>query len=323
MTSDMSKQMKTHPRVLVFGARGYMGQQFLARFPGAVGSDRDIADPFAVGEVLDAHRPDIVINCAGKTGRPNVDWCETNQRATYRANVTGARVVLIECLRRNAYLVHLSSGCIYEGHGSDGNGFTETDRPNYTGSYYSLTKGISDQMMRGYPVLTLRLRMPFDGTLSERNLLNKIRRYERVLDMPNSVTYLPDFFRSALLLIERRATGIFNMVNDGAISPFEIMGRYRELVHPEHRFARLAVEDLPEVARAGRSNCTLSTAKLHREGVAMQSVKQAIDEALTQLSVALRSEPTVERTLNVHPQGGALVLRSASGAGLAGTSSVA
>ena len=44
--------------------------------------------------------PDVVINCAGKTGRPNVDWCEDHKEETVRANVTGPLILLDECRKQ-------------------------------------------------------------------------------------------------------------------------------------------------------------------------------------------------------------------------------
>jgi 3,5-epimerase/4-reductase len=270
-------------RVLLFGGRGFMGQRFLAVYPAALAPGVDIADPAAVGRALDEARPDVVINCAGKTGRPNVDWCEEHRGETLRANVTGALVVLEECLKRGVYLVHLSSGCIYEGD-NGGGGFGEDDPPNYQGSFYSRTKAWSDQILREFPVLTLRLRMPFDGSLSERNLIVKLRRYRRVLVERNSLTHLPDFLSAARQLIALRATGIFNVVNPGAISPYELMERYRELVDPDHEFEPLSPEELRSLTRAGRSNCILSTAKLRSAGVEMPPVGAAVDAALRELA---------------------------------------
>ena len=37
------------------------------------------------------------------------------------------------------------------------------------------------QVLHDFPVLNLRLRMPFDGTTSERSLIMKLRKYQRVL----------------------------------------------------------------------------------------------------------------------------------------------
>lgn len=65
--------------------------------------------------VLDKYEPDVVINCIGKTGRPNVDWCEANKEDTYLANVTLPSVLAGNCLKRNIHFINIGSGCIYFG----------------------------------------------------------------------------------------------------------------------------------------------------------------------------------------------------------------
>ncbi|TSC58118.1 MAG: hypothetical protein Greene041619_807, partial [Candidatus Peregrinibacteria bacterium Greene0416_19] len=205
-------------KVLLLGSRGFMGQRLLSIYPEALIPSVDIADRRAVASLLDDSKPDVVINAAGKTGRPNVDWCEDHKRETLRSNVTGALVLLEECVQRDLYLVHLSSGCIYDGN-NGGGGFSEDDPPNFFGSFYSRTKAWSDQAMRDFAahpgggVLTFRLRMPFDGSTDERNLIMKLRKYPRVLDVQNSITHIPDFLTVAHTLIERRRTGVYNIVN--------------------------------------------------------------------------------------------------------------
>lgn len=274
--------------VLLLGGRGFLGGYFLRLYPDAAVPQTDITDPLAVRRVLDDVRPAVVINCAGKTGRPNVDWCEDHKQETLAANVTGPLIVLDECLKRGLYLVHMSSGCIYAGD-NGGPGFAEDDTPNYLGSFYSRTKAWADQACREFPVLTLRLRMPFDGSLSDRNLITKLRKYRRVLVAPNSLTHLPDFLHAAGELIARRAVGVYNIVNEGVISPHEIMLRYRELVDPSHSFEPLPLADLKAVAKAGRSNCVLNTTRLRQEGLRLPTVQDAIDTALRDLSARLSS----------------------------------
>ncbi len=265
--------------ILLLGARGYLGRQFLTAYPEAHTPSVDIADHKALEDAFEGYKPNIVINCAGKTGRPNVDWCEEHKLETIRSNVTGPLLLLDECLRRNVYLVHLSSGCIYSGD-NGGRGFGEDDPPNFWGSFYARSKAWIDRMFHDFPVLNLRLRMPFDGSQSDRNLIVKLRKYARVLDMKNSLTYLPDFLRAAKELIHRRATGTFNVVNEGTISPYRIMELYKEMVDPAHSFERLTLDHLPEVVKAGRSNCTLNTQKLRSSGIAMRPVEDAVREAL-------------------------------------------
>jgi dTDP-4-dehydrorhamnose reductase len=273
-------------KVMIFGPRGYLGQQFRTIYPDAATPALDIADARAVRDALEGHRPDVVINCAGRCGTPNVDWCEDHKQETVHANVLGPLVLLEECARRGAFLVHLSSGCIYSGD-NGGAGFTEADPPNFAGSFYSRSKAWADQILMEFPVLALRLRMPFDGSTSDRNLIMKLRKYRRVLTTPNSLTHLPDFLRAADALIRQRATGVYNVVNPGAISPFEVMTMYRELVDPAHEFEPLQEDRLGEVVKAGRSNCLLSIDRLEERGIEMPPVRRAVEAALRSLGKAL------------------------------------
>jgi dTDP-4-dehydrorhamnose reductase len=143
-------------------------------------------------------------------------------------------------------------------------------------------------------ILILRLRMPFDGSQSDRNLIMKVRKYSRVLDTENSLTSVPDFLTVARSLIEKRATGTYNVVNPGAISPYRIMELYREIVDPGHTFEKLTRAELPGEVRAGRSNCILSTAKLAREGITLEPVDAAIRRALMAYREA--RTPSVDRS---------------------------
>ena len=288
-------------KILLFGPRGYLGQQFKALYPDVTASEADVTDSKAAGAELDRVRPDIVINAAGKTGTPNVDWCEDHKEETLRGNVTGPLVLLDECGKRGIYWVQLSSGCVYEGkrgnisnrgnRGSGAEGFTEEDPPNFFGSFYARSKAWSEQMLREVcdsvggrgGILILRLRMPFDGSSSPRNLIMKLRKYAKVLDVENSLTFMPEFLSAAKVLIERRRTGIWNIVNPGIISPFTIMQMYQEIVDPAHRFERITLKDLPTVVKAGRSNCILSTKKLEGEGISLRPVEEAMSGALQEL----------------------------------------
>lgn len=272
-------------KTLIFGSAGFIGGQLCEAIPTAIGSTADIADPVAVAEELDRHEPEVVVNCAGRTGRPNVDWCETHRAETLRSNVTGPLVLLDACLARDVYLVHISSGCLYQGD-NGGAGFSEDDPPNFDGSFYSRSKAYSDRILSEFPVLILRPRMPFDNTLHSRSLFGKLRGYTRVLDAVNSLTYLPDFLFAALELIRQRREGIYNVVNPGAASPYQLMERYRKVVDPGHTFDRMTVNQLHEVTAAARSNCLLSTDKLERAGITLRGVDEAIDLALQAISKA-------------------------------------
>lgn len=266
-------------RVLIFG-NGYIGNKFKAALGDrAVISPADIADAAAVRAALDTHRQSAVINCAGKTGKPNVDWCEDHKEETHRSNVLGPQVLAEQCAERAIHLTHIGSGCVYEGD-NGGKGFSEDDLPNYDGSYYSRTKRQSEEMLKRFPVLQLRMRMPVDSVPNDRNLITKLVRYRKVISVPNSVSIIDDFITAALRLMELRRTGVYNVTNPGAIEHREILDAYKELVDPAFSYELMSLDELGKIIKAGRSNCVLSTAKLAAEGIMLPHIRDAIRTTL-------------------------------------------
>jgi 3,5-epimerase/4-reductase len=90
-------------------------------------------DGQAVCKVLDQVQPTHVFNCAGVTGRPNVDWCESNKEETVRSNAIGTLNLADCCAARGIHITVFATGCIYEyddEHPIGGETFSETDPAN-------------------------------------------------------------------------------------------------------------------------------------------------------------------------------------------------
>lgn len=272
--------------ILLFGPRGFIGTHMHSRFPDAISSNVDIADPAAVCGELDRVRSDIVINCVGKTGTPNVDWCEDHKEETFRSNVTGPLVLMEECRKRGIYWVHMASGCVFSGD-NGGRGYSEDDAPNFQGSFYSRTKQWTDAMLNEFAdprvgkggILMLRIRMPFQPEDHPKNLLSKITKFTKVIDVQNSVTYIPDLLDAASILMNRRRTGIWHIVNPGSISLYKVacmLADQEGRVHPEC----LLEEEALGMTKAARSNCVLSTAKLAQEGIVFPIAEQRVKQIL-------------------------------------------
>ena len=89
-------------------------------------------------------KPTHVLNCAGCTGRPNVDWCEDHKEETIRSNVIGTLNLADACDMLKIHITVFATGCIYKYDDQhpmgSGIGFKETDLANFDGSYYSETK---------------------------------------------------------------------------------------------------------------------------------------------------------------------------------------
>jgi dTDP-4-dehydrorhamnose reductase len=189
-------------KFLIYGRTGWIGGLL-----GKLCTEQGIDYEYGVGrlenraqieEDIARIKPTHVFNAAGVTGRPNVDWCESHKVDTIRANVVGTLTLADVCKQHNLLLVNYATGCIFE-YDEDhplgsGIGFKEEDTPNFFGSYYSRTKAMVEELLKEFDnVCTLRVRMPITGDLANpRNFITKITRYEKVVNIPNSMTILDE-----------------------------------------------------------------------------------------------------------------------------------
>jgi dTDP-4-dehydrorhamnose reductase len=173
--------------------------------------------------------PDRVICMIGRTGGPGcntIDYLEDKPYMNVRDNLYGPLVLAEVCKNVNIHLSYMGTGCIYNTEDDTLVKFTEESEPNFTGSKYSYIKGITDKLIREFQgCLNMRIRMPILNlsALDDKNLLTKLHKYKYLTTEQNSMTYLPEMIPIMLDLIIKGETGTFNFVNDGSISPFDLM----------------------------------------------------------------------------------------------------
>lgn len=265
-------------KYLILG-RGYMGYKFNNFLEDSAFSKKRITcSEDVIGEIV-KFKPEIVINCIGKTGDPNIDWCEDHRGETMFGNVTVPLLILEACLKSGVRMVHLSSGCIYNGD-NNGRGFSEDDEPNFYGSFYSRTKIYAEKLLKEFDVLQLRLRLPMDNFNHHRNIITKLASYKKIIDVENSLTYTPDMLPIAKKLMDMKATGIFNVVCKGTIRWPKLMSLYKEIVYPKHTFEVISLQELGKMVKAERSNCVLSVGKLESLGIKVRHIDDVIVECL-------------------------------------------
>lgn len=251
---------------LIFGGKGWIGHKLFTllqeKGKEVYCSQSRLENREEVALELDKIKPSFVLNCAGKTGRPNVDWCETHKRETLLSNVIGPVILADLCYERNIHFTNYASGCIYSGYEKE---FSEEDPPNFTGSFYSFTKVEAERLLSIYPVLQLRLRMPISDDLSPRSFIYKITHYSRVINQLNSMSILSDLLPISLDMIEKRKTGVYNFCNPGPVSHNQILELYKKYVDPDFTWENFSLEEQKGVLLAPRSNCVLDVSKLSGE----------------------------------------------------------
>ncbi|MFA4954845.1 MAG: sugar phosphate nucleotidyltransferase [Patescibacteria group bacterium] len=276
-------------KILIFGA-GYLGRRLVETWPEAVLVQTRIDEPEAVAKALDEHRPDVVVNAAGKTGTPNVDWCETHQAETFHSNVIGPLILAEACQARGIYLLHLGSGCVYYGPSPDPAGWREDDPANPI-SYYSRSKYAADLLLSRFPNVGIaRLRMPIDSRPAPRNLVDKLAAYRQVVDVANSVTVVEDFIAAAHALLEKRASGIFHLTNPGVMRHRDLLALYKEYVDPNHSCEWISEGELVTrgLAQKTRSNCILQSPRLEALGIHMRPIAIALRDTLEKYARHMR-----------------------------------
>lgn len=270
---------------LIFGAQGWIGSKLYKMLSEqgyhVVEAQSMLENRESVEREIVSVNPDFVINAAGVTGVPNVDWCEDHKQETLRSNIIGALTLADVCFLHNVHMTNLGTGCIYEYDTQhpmgSGKGFTEEDKANFDGSYYSKTKIMLDTLLRDYPnVLNLRLRMPISDDLHPRNFITKILRYKKVVNIPNSMTILADLLPLIPVMTQRRLTGVYNFVNPGVISHNEILDLYKQFIDPTFTYQNFTVEEQDKILKARRSNNQLDTTKLLREFPGISDIKVSI-----------------------------------------------
>lgn len=275
--------------ILVFG-HGFLGQRIARDVAGAVLSDARIDDAAQVRAAIAEHKPDVVVNAAGKTGLPNVDWCETHQAETFRANTIGPLILAEVCQELNTHLIHLASGCIFYGQSPDKAGWKEDDFANPSATY-SRSKYAADLGLSTYPnVAILRLRMPIDTEPGPRNLITKLANYPKIIDVENSVTVVDDLVEVVRQVAEKRGTGIFHAVNPGVMRHRDLIALYNELVDPSHTNEWITNTDSISqgLVVKGRSNVILQNTRLGELGINLRPIDVALRDAMEKYAAAVK-----------------------------------
>lgn len=312
-------------KFLIYGSKGWIGKQFIELcnnkmfYPpnklniNIIEANSRLDDLDTVSQELDKVKPDYVISFTGRThgttkdGKQwnTIDYLEQPGKLidNIRDNLFSVVMLAIACKERNIHYTYIGTGCIFkyleESFGKEENGFTETDKPNFFGSSYSIVKGFTDMIMNSEylrnTVLNLRIRMPITAKCEPRNFITKITRYQKICSIPNSMTVLDDLLPVMLNMILSNKTGTFNMVNPGLISHNEILEMYCKIVDPTFTWINFTQQEQLEMLDADRSNNYLDTSKIEKYYPKILNIKDSIKSILIKYSKHWKTLPDTEK----------------------------
>ena len=217
-------------KILITGARGQLATEFQKilnkeRYD-VLALDKeglDITSLDKVQDVFDAHKPDIVINCAAYN---LVDKAEDNTDNAFNINASGVRNLAIASKRNNSLLIHYSTDYVFDGM-KEGL-YTETDRPNPINKY-------GESKLSGERLLTeehdnyLIFRVSWVFGEGRQNFLYKLSQWAKereilkiVCDQVSIPTYNEDIVKISMLAINKGIRGIYHLTNSGYASRYEV-----------------------------------------------------------------------------------------------------
>ena len=301
----LAKQGKeeSKERVLVYGARGWIGGQFtrLLQEQGVdytagkcrLGDDPDDAIEKEICEAAPTH----VISFIGRAHGPGcntIDYIEGGPdklAINLRDNLFGPMLLAEICRKHNIHFSYTGTGCLFmynEEHPINGPPVQEDELPNYFGSSYSVAKGYTERLMSHYGnVLNLRIRLPISYDNSSRNLITKLVNYPKIFSVPNSVTVLPDVLPALLRLMRMKHVGTVNFVNHGSITHEDILSDYIKYVDPSHTYELMTLDGsnkLAEILKKKRCNCHLDSTTLAQLCPEVSSARDAVRRVLQQMA---------------------------------------
>jgi dTDP-4-dehydrorhamnose reductase len=232
-------------KILVTGSNGLLGQKLTA----LIGQDKsmkliatargesvipvqgeyypmDITEPGDIESVISKTKPDVIIHTAAMT---NVDHCETQREACWKANVTAVENLVAACEKHNVHLIHVSTDFIFDGTRGP---LDENEKPapvNYYGESKLAAEVAVQKSKLQWAILRTVLVYGITNDMSRSNIvlwvknsLEQGKTIQVVNDQWRTPTLAEDLAMGCYLAAKKKATGVYNISGKDFLSPFDI-----------------------------------------------------------------------------------------------------
>lgn len=217
--------------ILVTGANGMVGSYLKDVFDPAEliltdVDELDIIDRHAVEALMATAKPDCVLHLAAAT---NVDQCELEPDLAFKVNAVGTLNMVLGCRLVGARMVYISTAAVFNGQKREP--YTEFDRPDPI-NHYARSKYAGEKIVRELieDHIIVRTGWLMGGGPGDHKFVGKIvnqlkttRELKAVNDKRGCPTYAPDLLTRVKELIDGGYLGIYNAVNSGSATRFEIV----------------------------------------------------------------------------------------------------
>lgn len=232
-------------RILVTGANGLLGQKLVELIstkndyliataksklvidlPCGEYHSLDITNRNQVESVVQASKPDVIINTAAMT---QVDQCETEQEKCWLNNVTAVENLVHACEQTKTHLVQVSTDFIFDGTNGP---LDETAKPNPI-SFYGKSKLAAEEAVQkskaDWAILRTVLVYGITKDMSRSNIVLWVKKsleegktINVVNDQWRTPTLAEDLAQGCYLAATKKVKGIYNISGDEMMTPYDI-----------------------------------------------------------------------------------------------------
>jgi len=277
--------------VIVLGAKGQLGSEFVKTFPNSEHTDiqeLDITDHTKVWRVLSMLKPSLIINCAAKH---EIVWCENNVDKVFKVNTYAVKNLAEVANVIGATLVHYSTNYVFGGEAGRTDMYVETDRTAPVNTY-GMSKVAGEDFVRNVCEKHFIIRPATlfgkakvtekgDNFVDMMIRLGKERGEVKVVnDQVSSPTCAKELAEKTLELVDTKQYGTYHMVGENPCTYYDFAKKIFELSDMDVKCE--AVESSYFDSNKFRPLYSpLSNQKLNDVGIEMSSWEDMLEEYLS------------------------------------------
>ena len=244
----MATSIRNKKTVIITGANGLVGQKLVEKgsknghlhiIATSRGKSRlnqsegefdyeplDVTQPDEIARLFSTYSPDFIIHSASMT---DVDRCEINRDQCYNQNIKATEHILAACERHGTHLIFISTDFVFDGKNGP---YGEEAIPNPL-NYYGWTKFETEKSIQAstadWTIVRTNLVYGIGQDLTRSNIvlwvkhgLEMGKEMSLVDDQIRTPTLAEDLATGCLLVVEKKAAGIFNISGKDLLSPYEM-----------------------------------------------------------------------------------------------------
>ena len=257
-------------KILITGAEGGLGKAWVRRLkePGVEviacsHGDLDVGSGPDVARVIGEIRPDVVLNCAGRT---DLDFCELSRWDAFRTNRDGAEQIARACARVEALPVYFSTDLVFDG--GKLQPYSEEDAPNPLNTFGE-SKLAGELQTASACRRHLIVRSGWIYGQPGRHFLRPLfgdQPFEAIDTQIAQATWIEDFLDAVLFLLRGGKTGRWHVASLGAVTQEQIVSRAREVLDGGAPSRHRGIEGRPPIP----GSSVLDVSKLSAAGHSMR-----------------------------------------------------